>query len=73
MVIKKGVGMEVFCGGGTSEVVLRLLGTSSLEIVRDVSFVIDVLGVSFCMDGGGGEARMDERDVKGAVGVGEGT
>ena len=73
MVIKEGVGMEVFCGGGTSEAVLILIGMSGLEGVRDVSFVIGVSGVAFCVDEGGGEARMDERDVEGAVGVGEGT
>ena len=68
--------MEVFGGDGTLEAVLGLLGTSGLVGVRDVSFVIGVSRVAFCVDGGcigGGEARMDRRDVKGAVGVGDGT
>ena len=68
--------MEVFGGDGTLEAVLGLLETSVLEGVRDVSFVIGVSRMTFCVDGGcigGGEVRMDGRDVEGAVGVGEGT
>ena len=44
--------MDVFGEDGTSEAVLRLLGMSVLEGVRDVSFVIGVSGVTFCVDGG---------------------
>ena len=36
------MGMEVFGGDGTSEAVLGLLGTSDLEGMRDVFFVIGV-------------------------------
>ena len=68
--------MDVLCGDETLEAVLGLLGTSGLEGEMDVSFVISVSGVAFCVDEGcigGGEVRMDEKDVEGAVGVGDRT